>query len=79
MLKKRLYRNDILPAPGMIKLRRDTGKVPPGNRMDGLENDLIADQEKEQPQDAQDANPVDTSSAAKDNPSAFFIDAKVRK
>jgi hypothetical protein len=65
MSKKRFYQNDLLPVPDMTKLRKDTGKVPPRERMDRLENDFIADLEDEQQQDAQEAKPVDASSTAK--------------
>jgi hypothetical protein len=36
MPKRRFYRNDLLPVPDMTKLRKDTGKVPPRDRMDRL-------------------------------------------
>jgi hypothetical protein len=79
MPKKRFYRNDLLPVPDMTKLRQDTGKVPPRDRMDRLEKDFIADLEDEQQQDAQEAKPIDASNTAKNNPSARFIGALVRK
>ena len=63
----------------MTKLRQDTGKVPPRDRMDRLEKDFIADLEEEQQQDAQEIKPVDASTTAKNDPSARFIGAKVKK
>jgi hypothetical protein len=79
MPSKRFYRNDLLPVPDMAKLRQDTGKVPPRDRMDRLEKDFIADLEEEQQQDAQETKPVDASTTAKNDPSARFIGAKVQK
>ena len=76
MPSKRFYRNDLLPVPDMTKLRKDTGKVPPRDRMDRLEKDFIADLEE----DAQETKPIiDASTTAKNDPSARFIGAKVKK
>jgi hypothetical protein len=77
MPSKRFYRNDLLPVPDMAKLRQDTGKVPPRDRMDRLEKDFIADLEEEQQQEAKPI--IDASSTTKNDPSARFIGAKVKK
>jgi hypothetical protein len=69
MPKKRFYRNNFPPVPGMTKVRTDADKVTSHDRMNELKNVFIANlkEEKKEQQQQKATEPIDSSSTSKND------------